>query len=157
MDCPVGENGITRLESIPGKIETDQSSLNIAGYLMEMKHDQYVTVKDDLRTLLFMQTKPDKDEQVLETAFYYQEWRDYACAIVKNLAESLIEQYMHQFTENNSLYIETYKTVLENIIAEKTQQLESESSKLSDDEKKIQKDNEWVTEFNAKLEDLKRG
>jgi len=157
MDCPIGENGITRLESIPGKIETDQSSINIAGYLMEMKHDQYVTVKDDLRTLLFMQTKPDKDEQVLETAFYYQEWRDYACAIVKNLAESLIEQYMHQFTENNSLYIETYKTILENIIAEKTQQLESESSKLSDDEKKIQKDNEWVTEFKAKLEDLKRG
>ena len=156
-NCPTGSTVITHLEKEPDPISFDGNSLDIADHLMSLKKEEYVTVNNDFKMLLFMQAKPDKDEQILETSYYYQEWRDYACNIAGNLADASIQEYFRNYCAMNASCINTYKTILESLIAEKTEQLNTESAKLSDEERRIQKDNEWLNTFRVMLEDLKRG
>ena len=107
---------------------------------------------------LFLKSSSDKEvEQVLEITFDCQEWRDYAISIAEPIALEIIQE--------NDMILKTYiieladqyKLQLEELIKERTSVKETVSAQLSDDEQKLQEDNDWLVGFQDQLRVIERG
>lgn len=129
----------------------------ISSKLLDMKEEKYVTPKEDLFGLFFKSSSDKEVEQVLEITFDCQEWRDYAISIAEPIALEIIQE--------NDMILKTYiieladqyKLQLEELIKERTAVKETVSAQLSDDEQKLQEDNDWLVGFQDQLRVIERG
>lgn len=129
----------------------------ISSKLLDMKEEKYVTPKEDLFGLFFKSSSDKEVEQVLEITFDCQEWRDYAISIAEPIALEIIQE--------NDMILKTYiieladqyKLQLEELIKERTSVKETVSAQLSDDEQKLQEDNDWLVGFQDQLRVIERG
>lgn len=129
----------------------------IADELLKLKEERYVTPKEDLFGLLFKSSEYKELQPVLEVTYYYQKWRDYAAGILDPMADDIIKEY-ELVLKNYSLEIaEKYQEHLEQLIKEQTIIKEEVSAQLSDDELKLQMDNDWLVEFQDQLKIIERG
>lgn len=129
----------------------------IANELLKLKEERYVTPKEDLFGLLFKSSENKELQPVLEVTYYYQKWRDYAAEILVPMADDIIKEY-ELVLKNYSLEIaEKYQEHLEQLIKEQTTIKEEVSAQLSDDELKLQMDNDWLVEFQDQLKIIERG
>lgn len=124
--------------------------------LMELKKEQYVDVKEGFIEMLFKDTNEECKEKVLETTFYLNGWREHVREIVDPLAERVIEEcfdtvcgYEKQIISKYNLHL---SDEIERIIAERR----NVSSRLSEDEKQLQNDNDWIWTFEDKLRSIER-
>lgn len=129
----------------------------ISSKLLEMKEEKYVTPKEDLFGLLFKSYSDKEVEAVLEITYDCQEWRDYAISIAESIALEIIQE--------NDIILKTYitelanqyKLQLEELIKDRTAVKETVSAQLSDDEQKLQEDNDWLVGFQDQLRVIQRG
>lgn len=130
---------------------------DLAKNLMSIKDEHYVQPKEDLFGMLFKQSSQGPKELVLEISFYYQEWRDFAEKILKPLAEDLQQKYFSSIQEFEKQLASEYIEQLEKLIVRTTEEKDQVTANLSDDEKKLQDDNDWLTVFNERLTDIEKG
>ena len=61
---------------------------SFAQKLLEFKEEKYVAAKEDLIGMFFKSRQGDEKEMVLETTYYYKNWRDYVSELVKKVADA---------------------------------------------------------------------
>jgi len=129
----------------------------IADDVLTLKEERYVVPKEE-RFSLFFKASADKTlDPVLEVTYYYQKWREYAATIVEPLAEEIIREYENRLNHYSMTMAEVYQKHLEELIREQTYIKEGVSAQLSDDERKLQMDNDWLTGFQDQLRVIERG
>ena len=73
----------------------------------------------------------------------------------------MLDEYETKTAQNLSDYAndlsEEYHIQLNNLIDSKTAEKDAVTSELSDDERKLQEDNDWLSVFNEQLEVIERG
>lgn len=129
----------------------------ISSKLLEMKEERYVLPKEDLLGFFFKSSNDKEIEQVLEVTFDCQKWRDYASSIAEPIADEIIKESDVILKTYICELAELYKVQLERLIKERTEVKENVSAQLSDEERKLQEDNDWLVCFQDQLKAIERG
>ncbi len=149
------ENYVPGITSVK-KIEYKSIPLMVND-LLEKKEEKYVMPKEDLFGKLFKQSTDKEIEPVLETTYYCQEWRDFVIKTVAPYAEELIQSNEMILKAYAKKLTEAYKVHLEELIEERTAVKDKVSAQLSDEEQKLQTDNDWLVAFQDQLRVIERG
>lgn len=125
--------------------------------LLDLKEERYVEAKEDFIGKIFKGRQSFERQKELETTYNYSNWRslvagrvNYAAFKYLNLLESICELYTH------SLKME-YKDHIEKAIEVEESEKNEAASQLSEDEKKLQDDKEWLTSFLNQIVAIERG
>lgn len=129
----------------------------IVNELLEMKEEKYVMPKEDLFGKFFKQTSDKEISPVLETTYYCQEWRDYVIKMVVPYADELIQSIEMILSNYATELAEAYEVHLEYLISDRTFVKDKVSSQLSDEEQRLQEDNDWLIGFQDQLRVIERG
>ena len=129
----------------------------ITNELLKMKEEKYVMPKEDLFGMLFKASNDKEVTPVLEVTFDCQKWRNYALEIVTPIAVEIIQKQEMILKSYITELAESYKVQLETLIKERTTVKDTVSAQLSDDEQKLQDDNDWLVGFNDQLKVIERG
>lgn len=148
MDFDVDEPKLVKLESseVP----------SIGEELLKLKEEHYVVPKEDIFGMLFKSSE-EGVQTVLEVTYYYQKWHEYATNITESMADSLIQEYEKMLKEYSLKIAEKYQEHLKLLIDEQTNIKEKVSAQLSDDELKLQNDNDWLVAFQDQLRIIESG
>lgn len=136
---------------------TNKTLPEISGELLKLKEEQYVMPKEDIFGLLFKSSEDRELQPVLEVTYYYQRWRDYATGIVEPIVDDTIKGYEIVLNNYSLEVAEEYEEHLNQLIKEQTSIKEEVAAQLSDDELKLQRDNDWLVEFQDQLKIIERG
>ena len=113
--------------------------------------------KSDLFNMFLMSSSKEEREPVRVVTCYYEHWRTHALEFIM----PAVEQYIKETTDTLRQYYDdlagAYHAHLSELIATWTKKKESESAQLSDDERKLQEDNDWLREFRDQLFRIERG
>ena len=83
-------------------------------------------------------------------------WRSTVQDIIKPVLDQHIDQCIQNLSEYYDLMAESYHQHLLQLIDEKTKDKEIVSAQLSDEERKLQEDNDWLSQFREKLQTIER-
>lgn len=135
-------------------IKYPREIISVKNELLRLKYENYVEQKD-LFGNLFAQS--ETLEMKREITYYHQEWRDYAEKVVMPMAQQYIEEKYKALcnyeTEFANKIIE-HLTGLENKENEKKSNIVSQ---LSETDRELQVDEDWLTEIYDRIENIKRG
>lgn len=113
--------------------------------------------KSDLFNMFLKSSAKEEKEPVRVVTCYYEHWRSRALEIII----PAVEQYIQEVTDTLRQYYddlaEAYHVHLSELIASWTKKKESVSAQLSDDERKLQEDNDWLREVRDQLFHIERG
>ena len=125
--------------------------------LLDLKEERYVEAKEDFIGKIFKGRQSFERQKELETTYNYSSWRslvagrvNYAAYKYLHLLESICELYTH------SLKME-YKDHIEKAIEVEESEKDEAALQLSEDEKKLQDDKEWLTRFLNQIVAIERG
>ena len=125
--------------------------------LLDMKETKQVEAKEDLLGMLFKTHQTEEKEKVLVTTYFYQKWRDH----VASLVQDAIDRYRDQLFQVYKEYAEELRSVYLNYTADAIDKEEHKknevSSQLSEDERLLQADNDWLRCFNEQRSAIERG
>ena len=125
--------------------------------LLQMKEVKQVEAKEDLIGMLFKTHQTEEKEKVLVTTYFYQKWRDH----VAGLVQDAIDRYRDQLFQVYKQYAEELRSVYLNYTADAIDKEEHKknevSSQLSEDERLLQADNDWLRCFNEQRSAIERG
>ena len=123
----------------------------------ELKEVKYEEPKGIDFFSLFRGVSDEEPEPVRVATCYYEQWRNKALEMIL----PLLDEYETKTAQNLSDYAndlsEEYHIQLNNLIDSKTAEKDAVTSELSDDERKLQEDNDWLSVFNEQLEVIERG
>jgi archaellum component FlaC len=94
---------------------------------------------------------------VPEITYSISKWRDKASEITIPIAQEIIDAVSDTLKIFYDDVATDYQEHLEKLITEKTSQKEEISDRLSDEERKLQKDNDWLAKFDDQLKIIERG
>lgn len=126
-------------------------------YLLALKEEQYVTQKNTLIGQLFRSADQSADQApVLVTTYYYQVWREHMINVITPVIAKLIRD-KHTLLINYSNHLaDVYHNQLMSLLERQTAARESAAANLSEAEKLLQKDNEWLGRFKDRLRSIER-
>lgn len=125
--------------------------------LLRLKEERYVAPKDDLFGMFFKSSNEKEVVPVLETTFYCKKWRDYVLELMEPLVNELIRENEAILSTYAAELAKTYRVQLRVLISEQTEVKDNISAQLSDEELKLQLDNDWLVEFQDQLRGIERG
>lgn len=125
--------------------------------LLKMKEENYVTPKEDniLGFIFNTQQKP-QPETVLEISYFLQPWREYAEDIAGKRANQLISQAKDILTKYKNDLTERYTQHITFLIAQETEKKDLVIATLSEEERLLQNDMDWLHEIEDKLTRIER-
>lgn len=129
----------------------------ITNRLLEMKEEKYVMPKEDLFGILFKSSSDKEVVPVLEITFDCQDWRNHAIEVAEPIVCEVIQEHEMILKTYVAQLAELYKAQLDELIKERTAVKETVSAQLSDDEQKLQEDNDWLVGFQDQLRVIERG
>lgn len=124
--------------------------------LLKMKEVSYVENKNNFFGL-FKKTTDDNVEMVRVVTCYYEKWRLKALEIVMPLADDVIKSCSEALVHFYDDLAMAYHNHLLELISGKMEEKEQVTARLSDDERKLQEDNDWLAEFRDRLQTIERG
>ncbi len=123
---------------------------------LELKEEKYTLPKDDILGKLFKSTQVDDNVPVLERTYYYQSWREHVIETVKPMVEKFLEDNYSVLQKYYDHLADEYHSHITELINEQTAEKDEVASQLSEDEKQLQIDNDWLTEFSDQLKLIER-
>lgn len=123
--------------------------------LLALKKVTYEDPKPDLM-IMFRKNAP-KDEKVRVATCYYGEWREYALTSMSKETEAVIHTCTEQLQQFYDTLAEAFHLHLTELIAMYEQEKDTVSAQLSDEERLLQEDNDWLRNFKDQLEHIERG
>lgn len=140
----------------PDEISPCQS-ISLANGLISLKKITYEEQKYDLISLFgFSGSKEDK-EPVRVATCYYAEWREFAWSQIQPLVVDFLNQNFTQLANYYDALATAYHEKLACLLANQESEKDKVSAQLSDDERKLQEDNDWLAEFKDQLIHIERG
>ena len=130
---------------------------SFAQKLLEFKEEKYVAAKEDLIGMFFKARQGDEKEMVLETTYYYKNWRDYVSELVKKVADAYEDKLKLIYKGYLTCLRDEYVQHIEMAIEQETLKRSEVESQLSEDEKLLQNDNLWLDQFNEQRVAIERG
>lgn len=122
----------------------------------KLKEITYEEARNDFFGL-FKKAPDENSEPVQVVTSYLDQWRSRAAEIVLPAVGQLIDRYFAELLRYYDDMAEDYHKHLVKLIGEKTGEKETVSSHLSDDEKRLQEDNDWLSEVKDQLQNIERG
>ena len=106
---------------------------------------------------LFKKSPDVEPEQIRVATSYLEQWRSVAEEKLLYLAERFIAENSAALSKYYALQAEDYHNHLIGLLTELSAEKEQVASTLSDEEKKLQQDNDWLATFRDKLYTIERG
>lgn len=135
---------------MPSKAEI----IGIKESLVGLKEERYEEKKD---LLDFFKVSSEPKELVLVVTCYYEKWREKAIETIL----PVVENYITESQENLQNYYEElakkYHEKLLQLHEYKVEEKNRIASQLSEDERMIQTDNDWLVAFKDRLVEIERG
>ena len=132
-------------------------SVSLADGLISLKKITYEEQKYDLIALFgFSGTKEEK-EPVRVATCYYAEWREFAWNQIRPIVVDFLNQNFTQLANYYDALATAYHEKLASLLADQESEKDKVSAQLSDDERKLQEDNDWLAEFKDQLVRIERG
>lgn len=91
------------------------------------------------------------------TVCYLERWRDKAENLLMPVADNFIFECKSALEQYNTSLAEAYHNHLESLIRDKTMIKDKVSAQLSEDERRLQEDNDWLIAFKNQLDHIERG
>lgn len=153
-------NGTVNEEYIPESVVLNTVEIgelpDIAEGLLQEKDISYEAAKADFFGL-FKKSDDNAIEMVKVVTCYLDKWRAAASELVMPVVERMIKNCQNELQNYYESLAESYRSHLSELIAEKQAIKEEATSQLSDDERKLQEDNDWLTQLNDQLQIIERG
>ena len=131
-------------------------NLGLNEEFLELKEEKYTLPKDDIFGKLFKSTQVDDNAPVLERTYYYQSWREHVIETVKPMVEQFLGDNYSVLQKYYDRLADEYHLHITKLISEQTAEKDEVASQLSEDEKQLQIDNDWLTEFSDQLKLIER-
>ena len=104
----------------------------------------------------FFKKPNDTSEPVMVATCYLEQWRSTVQDIISPVLNQHIDQCIQNLSEYYDLMAESYHQHLSQLIDKKTKDKEIVSAQLSDEERKLQEDNDWLSQFREQLQTIER-
>lgn len=124
--------------------------------LLNLKEDKYVDRKNKGFVQIFRVNESDNNQPVLETTYYYQTWRDHMIHVVMPEVEKFVKEKYDLLTDYAERLTNIYHKQMQCLLQAELAKKEQVSANLSEDEKLLQADNEWLGYFTSRLESIER-
>ena len=128
--------------------------MGIKEVLVELKEERFEE-KPDLFD--FFKVSSETKELVLVVTSYYEKWREKAVELIIPNVENYIEESQKNLQNYYNELAKKYHEKLSNLHDCKVKEKNNIASKLSEDERLLQADNEWLTKFKDQLIRIERG
>lgn len=125
--------------------------------LIGMKVETVEEQKLDFKSLFRMSSPQESREPVRVVTCYYNQWRDKVLHCLTPVVLQWISENEAQLCDYYNALAEEYHIQLADLIREQERQKDEVSAQLSDDERRLQEDNDWLAEFQEKLMHIERG
>lgn len=128
--------------------------MGIKEVLVELKEERFEE-KPDLFD--FFKVSSETKELVLVVTSYYEKWREKAVELIIPNVENYIQESQKNLQNYYNELAKKYHEKLSNLHDCKVKEKNNIASKLSEDERLLQADNEWLTKFKDQLIRIERG
>lgn len=135
---------------MPGKPEI----VDIKESLVELKEECYEK-KTDLLNLFKVSSEPK--ELVVVVTCYYEKWREKAIELIIPVVENYITESQENLQDFYKELAKKYHEKLLQLYDYKTKEKNNIASQLSEDERMLQTDNDWLIMLKDQLAKIKRG
>lgn len=105
----------------------------------------------------YIASKNPEEEYDLQTAYYMQKWREHVASIIDPLSEVFMDAIMEALSDYDRRATDAYHEHLMQIVADRMKEEEELSKQLSSEEKRLQQDGAWLSEFRQQLKSIARG
>lgn len=136
---------------------TECQAISLSDELISMMEITYEEAKYDLISLFRFSAPNEEKEPVRVATCYYAQWRMYVLDRVLPMVEKLVENNVQKLCDYYNALAEAFRAHLAILIAEQEEKKDKVSLQLSDDERKLQEDNDWIAEFKEQLIQIERG
>ena len=130
---------------------------SLAASLKEMKEITFTEPKQGLVALFGRSDNEEKKEPVRVVTYHLEQWRSLAVDTYTPVANRLIIDAAEKLADYYARLYETYHSQLQMVIAEETAKKEAAAEQLSDEERKLQEDIDWLQRFKDQLLRIERG
>ena len=130
---------------------------SIVHVLKEMKEISFVEPKQGLTALFGRTDSGEKKEPIRVVTYHLEGWRTAATDTYMPIANRLVIDAVKKLADYYELLCEKYHDQLQKIIAEETAKKETAAEQLSDEERKLQEDIDWLQVFKDQLLKIERG
>ena len=148
------------MEFLPSGIQLSDSKSfpfpEIKNEFLKMEEISFQEAKNDFFGL-FKITSEENSEPVRVVTSYLDQWRSKAAETVLPDADKLIEDDFSNLVTYYDLMAEAYHDHLMELLEKKNREKDEVAAQLSDDEKRLQEDNDWLTEVQDQLQNIERG
>lgn len=134
-----------------------ENEINVSEVLQKLVEEEYVKPKEDIFGMFFKSTADTSKEPIFQKVFYYQNWRDYVMNTVSPKTESVIETLFENIQQYEQVIAENYMVHLAELIEKETSKKDQEAEKLSDEERLLQNDIDWLEKVQDQLKKIERG
>lgn len=135
----------------------DYCAPSIASKLMELRREEAVVPKEDFLGKLLKVSPDNSNQELMYTpVFSCEEWRSYAVEAVDQIAKEMNREVFDSLCRYYEEVSKAYVDHLEMLIREISEEKEQVSSRLSEDERLLQADNDWHTTLCDKLREIER-
>ena len=127
---------------------------------MTLKSEQYVVQKASFFDILMTDVDSGSSigkEKVLEITYSYESWRNTACKDYEPFCQKVIDDWTMTLTKYYAMKANLYHRHISELISLRNEKKRIVSEQLSEDEKLLQTDNDWLTALKDKLHMIERG
>lgn len=125
--------------------------------LLSLKEVTYEEQKYDVMSLFRISGTAELKEPLRVVTCYYSQWRKRTLEIIIPAAKSIVRKNAEQLCDYYNELAESFHKHLSEMIVMQESEKEKVLAQLSDDERKLQEDNDWLAEFKDKLVRIERG
>jgi molybdopterin converting factor small subunit len=129
----------------------------IVPVLLDLKYEVYVQTQEKGLGLFRSSTTTEPGEFVQKVTYEYNVWRNKVTEIISPIIDGVTSEIVATLQQLYDYFATEYQHHLEELIDKHTRQKDEISAQLSDDERKLQADNEWLVAFDEKLHEIERG
>lgn len=122
--------------------------------LVGLKEERYEEKKD---LLDFFKVSSEPKELVLVATCYYEKWRETAIELIVPVVENYIMESQKNLQNYYEELAKKYHEKLSQLHEYKVEEKNRIASQLSEDERMLQTDNDWLVEFKDRLVEIERG
>lgn len=130
---------------------------SVAEELLALKEITYEDPKPELMNFFRKNTAKEDREPVRVVTCYYERWRNKALEILMPVAGNILEENTERLRTYYDALAEAFHVHLTELIEVQEQEKDKVSAQLSDDERKLQEDNDWLSIFKDQLAHIERG
>ena len=125
--------------------------------LLALKVITYEEPKGDLIDLFWKSSSKEERAPIRVATCYYEQWRDKVLGNILPEIKEVMEYYSQWLSQYYSRQAQRYHEHLTELIRVQTEEKEKVSGQLSDDERKLQEDNNWLQSVRDRLTRIERG